>query len=161
MPVKASPFMKPLAQAASKSAVGFLAMALLLAGSAGLERGHLVANNREHIVNFWRSAFDPSGPWPGMIFVLLPATASAFSAGANHAADRAARALVDEGIHAVEPDVAQVQHIGLVKVDVDVGVGVRGIEVDQVERVAVVPGVQGVGEGDRRQRAGWSGGQVV
>ena len=54
-------------------------------------------------------------------------------AGADHAADRAAGALVNERIHGVEPDIAHVQHIGLVEVDVNVGIGVRRLEVHQVD----------------------------
>ena len=60
-------------------------------------------------------------------------------AGANHAANGAAGAFVDERIHAVEPDVAHMQNIGLVEVNGDVAVGVRGGEVNQIERVAVAP----------------------
>ena len=68
--------------------------------------------------------------------------------GADHAADGAARAFVDERVDAVEPDVAHVQHIRLLEMNEDVRVGVRGGKVDQAERVAIVPDAQSIFKGD-------------
>ena len=68
-----------------------------------------------------------------MIFGVSPASAKDFCAARNGAADRAPGAFVDEGVCLVEEDVAAMQHIGIVEVDVDVGVGVRRIVVNQVD----------------------------
>jgi ribosomal protein S5 len=55
----------------------------------------------------------------------------------NHATDAAAGAGIDEGIHPVEKDIAQVQHVGLRTVDVDIRIRVGRRNVPQLEVLAI------------------------
>src|SRR5262249_15923312 len=55
----------------------------------------------------------------------------------NHAAERPAGTGIDEGIHRVEKGVAEVNNIGLLEMDIDVGVGVCGREMLERQRLTV------------------------
>ncbi len=76
----------------------------------------------------------------------------------DHSSDISARCFVDERIPVVKPYIAGVQNIGVVEVNVDVCVRVRRIEMHQIQRVPVVPGMHGLVEcnrGQSRCRRGW------
>ena len=57
--------------------------------------------------------------------------------GGDHAVDRAAGIEVDEGQHAVEIDVAHVEHIGARPVDQRIAVGMGVLDMDGADVVAV------------------------
>src|SRR5580692_8523012 len=81
-PVITSPVTKLLPHSASRSAVGFLAMASCSLAPAVLSlatRSRTVASMSRYFCN---CALSPSGPCPGMILVLGPASARALSLAA-------------------------------------------------------------------------------
>src|SRR5260370_37291085 len=54
-----------------------------------------------------------------------------FIGGENHSVDFSARAGVDDRVEAVKKSIAHVNHVSLLEVNVDVRVGVRGLEILQ------------------------------
>src|SRR5258707_14346646 len=54
-----------------------------------------------------------------------------FVGGVNHPVDFSAGAGVDDRVKAVKKSIAHVNHVGLLEVNVDVRVGVRGLEILQ------------------------------
>ena len=70
------------------------------------------------------------GPWPGMIWVPSFAMARMRSAAAIMPSSEPPLVDVDEGIHAVEEQVAHVDHVRLLEADDGVAVGVGGRHVE-------------------------------
>jgi len=70
MPANWSGLNMPWPRRASKAAVGFFGQWPLVQRLQPLERGPLLSRMAESMSwKFWKSAFDPSGPGPGMILV--------------------------------------------------------------------------------------------
>jgi len=61
-----------------------------------------------------------------------------FLGSGDHAVDVASAGVVDEGIEAVEPGVAGVEDVGFGEVDGEVGIGVGGLVVGELEGIFVV-----------------------
>ena len=65
----------------------------------------------------------------------------------DHPINTAARRVVDERVEAVEPGITRVQNIRVLEVNGDIGVGVGGLVVSQVQSLAVELERVGLGEG--------------
>ena len=75
-----------------------------------------------------------------------------FVGGGNHTGDFPARTGVDVGIHPVEKQVGHLNHVGILKMNVDVRVRVRGSNVLQREGFTI--GLQLVSGGESLLRQG-------
>ncbi len=102
-----------------------------------LEVGDLVSNGGEHVEGVGELGLVADGTVAGDDDGGGGSGGEVALGGADHAVDVAAGGVVDEGIGAVEPGVAGVEDVGVGEVDGDVGVGVGGIVVLEVEGVAV------------------------
>ncbi len=126
-----------------------------------LESGDLVSDGGEHVERVGELGFVADGAMAGDDDGGGGSGGEVALGGADHAVDIAAGGVVDEGIGAVEPGVAGMEDVGIGEMDGDVGVGVGGVVMLEVEGFAV--GLEGVlvGEEDGGQgvgREGWEGG---
>jgi len=122
-----------------------------------LEGGDFLADGGEHVEGVGELGLvadgavagdDDGGVGPGGEIAL---------SGADHAVDVAAGGVVDEGVGAVEPGVAGVEDVGFGEVDRDVGVGVGGVVMLEVEGFAVGGEHIIVGEDEGGKGVGWEG----
>src|SRR4051812_7107065 len=120
--------MMPLPQTGSRSANGF-SDGFLGGFSRGLQFLNAIARSDEHVPEFREVRFvaERAVPWNNL--GVIAGERENLAGGGNHAGDFAARAGVDVGIHAVEKRVAHLNHIGLLKMNVDVRVRMRGSKV--------------------------------
>ncbi len=110
-----------------------------MASSAGLallfEVGDFVADGGEHVEGVGELLLVADGAVAGDDDGGVGSGGEVAFGGSDHAVDVAAGGVVDEGVGAVEPGVAGVEDVGIEEVDGDVGVGVGGVVVGELEGV--------------------------
>ncbi len=94
--------------------------------SRGLQFLNAIAGGDEHVPGFREVRFVAERAVPRNNLGVIAGERENCVGGGNHAIDFAARAGVDIGIHAVEKRVAHLNHVGLLKMNVDVRVRMRG-----------------------------------
>src|SRR5438876_287607 len=85
---------------------GLLGDRFLLARAGCFESGNLVADGRKHIVEFLKVGLRAQWSVPGDNLCVVVRHSECLLTGVNHTADRAACSFVNEWIHPIEPDVA-------------------------------------------------------
>src|SRR5216684_2988122 len=93
--------------------------------SSRLQFLNAIARSDEHVPGFHKVRFVAERAVPRNDLGVIVRKRKNFVGGGNHAGDFAARTRVDVGIHAVEKQVAHRNHVGLLKMNVDVRIRMR------------------------------------
>src|SRR6266849_10045952 len=123
--------------------------------SRGLQFLNAIERSDEHVPGFREVRFIAERAMPRNNLGVIVRERKNFVGGGNHAGDFAARTGVDVGIHAVEKHVAYRNHVGLLKMNVDVRIRMRGSKV--LEREGFAIGLQLVTGGEGLLRQGLRG----
>src|SRR5260370_42277145 len=92
--------------------------------SGGLQFLHAIAGGDEHVAEFREAGFVAERAVPRNNFGVIAGEREDFIGGGDHAGDIAAGTGGDVGMHAVYKGVAHVDYFGLLKIKLDVLVGV-------------------------------------
>src|SRR6266849_3102799 len=105
--------------------------------SGGLQFLYAIAGGDDHVPEFRELCFVGERAVPRNDLSVVAGERENFAGGRNRAADIAAGAGVDVGIHAIEKRIAHMDDVGLLKMNVDVRVRMRGSKVLERERLAI------------------------
>ena len=119
--------------------------------SRGLQLLNAVAGGNERVAKFREVRFVAEPAVPRNDLGVVVGERENFVGGGNHAGECAARTGVDVGIHAVEKQVAHRNHVGLLKMNVDIRIRMRGSNVLELEDFAIGSQLVAGSEGLLRQ----------
>ncbi len=105
--------------------------------SRALQALNAITRSDQHIPGFREVRFVANRAVPRNDLGVIVGERENFVGGGNHACDFAARTGIDVRIHAVEKRVAHRKHVGLLKMNVDVRIRVRGTKVSEREGFAI------------------------
>ena len=123
--------------------------------SCGLQFLNAIARSNQHVSEFRQVRFVAERAVPRNNRGVIVGERENFVGSGDHPVDTAVRTGVDVRIHAVEKQVSHRNHVGVLKMNVDIRIRMRGSNVSERKRLAI--GLQLVSGGEGLLRQGLCG----